>query len=68
MNGHKTAKYDPTKGQLAKGLFGMGIAFPERVTDPVGNVEYAVGLFKFMKGAKRMVPEWVKDTGALQWR
>ncbi|KAI1819050.1 hypothetical protein F4861DRAFT_190240 [Xylaria intraflava] len=41
------------------GLFGAGIAFPERVTDPYGNVEYAVGFFKFMKFIKRVVPSWV---------
>ncbi|KAI2642304.1 hypothetical protein GGS21DRAFT_501893 [Xylaria nigripes] len=41
------------------GLFGAGIAFPERVTDPHGNVEYAVGFWKFMKFVKRVVPDWV---------
>lgn len=45
--------------EFVPGLFGAGIAFPERVTDPYGNVEYAVGFFKFMKFAKRVVPEWV---------
>ncbi len=42
------------------GLFGAGIAFPERVTDPHGNVEHAVGFWKFMKFVKRVVPGWVK--------
>ncbi|KAI1323472.1 hypothetical protein F5Y16DRAFT_383634 [Xylariaceae sp. FL0255] len=41
------------------GLFGAGIAFPERVTDPHGNVEYAVGFWKFMKFIKKVVPDWV---------
>jgi hypothetical protein len=41
------------------GLFGAGIAFPERVTDPLGNVEYAVGFWKFMKFVKRVVPDWL---------
>lgn len=68
VNGRAQAEYDPRKGQLAPGLFGAGIAFPEQVTDPVGNVEFAVGLFKFMKGARRMVPEWIQSSGALQWR
>ncbi|CAJ2512049.1 Uu.00g076740.m01.CDS01 [Anthostomella pinea] len=40
-------------------LFGAGIAFPERVTDPHGNVEYAVGFWKFMRFAKKVVPEWM---------
>jgi hypothetical protein len=34
------------------GLFGAGIAFPERVVDPHGNEEYAVGFWKFMKFAQ----------------
>ncbi|KAI0431351.1 hypothetical protein F5Y09DRAFT_305052 [Xylaria sp. FL1042] len=42
------------------GLFGAGIAFPEHVTDPLGNVEYAVGFWKFMKFVKRVVPDWLK--------
>ncbi|KAI0877089.1 hypothetical protein GGS24DRAFT_168179 [Hypoxylon argillaceum] len=42
------------------GLFGAGIAFPERVTDPHGNVEHAVGFWKFMKFVKKVVPDWVK--------
>ncbi|GAB7343201.1 hypothetical protein MBLNU457_1268t1 [Dothideomycetes sp. NU457] len=45
-------------GAEVKGLFGAGIAWPERVTDPHGNVEYAVGFWKFMKYIKRVSPEW----------
>ena len=47
-------------GDLAKlpGVYGAGIAFPERVTDPHGNVEYAVGFMKFMKYIKKVSPEW----------
>jgi len=45
-------------GEEVKGLFGAGIAWPERVTDPQGNVEYAVGFWKFMKYIKRVSPEW----------
>ena len=47
-------------GDLAKlpGMYGAGIAWPERVKDPHGNVEMAVGFFKFMKFVKRVVPEW----------
>ncbi|OTB02151.1 hypothetical protein M426DRAFT_74745 [Hypoxylon sp. CI-4A] len=47
-------------GTPLPGLFGAGIGFPERVTDPVGNVEYAVGFLKFMRFLKRVVPNWVK--------
>lgn len=45
---------------VVPGLFGAGIAFPERVTDPAGNVEHAVGFWKFMRFLTRVVPEWVK--------
>lgn len=48
--------------EFVPGLFGAGIAFPERVTDPHGNVEYAVGFWKFMKFIKRVAPEWVART------
>lgn len=47
-------------GEVLGGLFGAGIAYPERVTDPEGNVESAVGWFKFMKFAKRVTPDWVQ--------
>ena len=40
------------------GLFGAGIAYPERVTDRVGNVESAVGWFKFMTFLKRVARDW----------
>lgn len=52
---------DSETGERVKGLYGAGIAWPERVVDPEGNVEYAVGMWKFMKFLKREVPVW---TGA----
>ncbi|OIN83322.1 FAD-dependent oxidoreductase [Francisella sp. TX07-6608] len=51
--------YDPTTGIIAPGLFGAGIAFPRRVTDPNGNVELNVGLFKFMKDIRHFLPLWL---------
>lgn len=44
-------EHDPLTGCIlgAEGVRGFGIAFPERVTDPHGNVEYSVGLWKFMR-------------------
>lgn len=44
---------------VVPGLHGAGIAFPERVVDPLGNVEHAVGFFKFMKFLKRVTPMWI---------
>ncbi|KAI9367362.1 pyridine nucleotide-disulfide oxidoreductase-domain-containing protein [Aspergillus egyptiacus] len=46
------------QGRVIPGLHGAGIAFPERVVDPYGNVEHAVGFFKFMKFLKRVSPQW----------
>jgi len=42
-----------------EGLYGCGIAWPEQTVDPKGNVEYAVGLAKFMNHAIRVIPEVV---------
>lgn len=49
---------DKETGEAIPGLYGAGIAFPERVVDPEGSVEYAVGLFKFMNFLRRVVPQW----------
>jgi len=52
--------YDDRSGRFdVPGLFGCGIAYPERVTDPRGNVEHAVGMWKFMKYVKRVSGGWV---------
>lgn len=50
-------EYDPLTGRIADGLFGYGIAFPERTTDPYGNRELAVGLWKFMRYVRATVPK-----------
>lgn len=47
------------KREYVPGIFGAGIAFPERVVDPHGNVEYAVGFWKFMKYVSRVAPGWL---------
>ncbi len=36
--------YDRSSGIIAPRCFGVGIAFPQQKTDPLGNVEYLVGL------------------------
>lgn len=57
---HESGAFYESVGDKKKipGLFGAGIAFPQRVVDPYGNVEYAVGFFKFMKFLKKVVPGW----------
>ncbi|KAJ9608533.1 hypothetical protein H2200_007521 [Cladophialophora chaetospira] len=52
--------YEDQNGKKVPSLYGAGIAWPETVKDPYGNVESAVGLFKFMRFAKRAVPEWME--------
>lgn len=51
--------YDATTGLIAPHLFGIGIAFPEAQTDPLGNIEHRVGLNSFMAYAQRVTPEWL---------
>lgn len=55
---NQTGGFEDPEGKQVKGLFAAGIAFPERVVDPEGNVEYAVGLAKFMQFLNRVVPTW----------
>ena len=43
---------------LVPRLYGCGIAFPEEVEDPKGNVEAAVGFAKFFKFAERVKTIW----------
>jgi hypothetical protein len=54
----ETGSFNNVDGKQISGLFGAGIAWPEKVTDPEGSVEWAVGFWKFMKYAKRVVPNW----------
>jgi hypothetical protein len=58
---HTSGSFLDENGEKVKGLFGAGIAWPERVVDPEGNTEYAVGLWKFMSYLKKVVPAWGKD-------
>ncbi|KAI1388034.1 pyridine nucleotide-disulfide oxidoreductase-domain-containing protein [Hypoxylon trugodes] len=58
---HQTGGFtDQKTRQPIPGLYGAGIAFPEQVVDPAGNVEYAVGFIKFMRFLNRVVPNWVE--------
>ncbi|KAK0655600.1 pyridine nucleotide-disulfide oxidoreductase-domain-containing protein [Cercophora newfieldiana] len=57
-------KKDQEEMANIRGMFGAGVAFPERVVDPAGNVEHAVGFWKFMRFLKRVVPDWVASSTA----
>lgn len=52
--------YNPDNGILAPGLFGVGIAFPQRAVDRYGYVEYRVGLKKFMDYLDEVLPLWLR--------
>lgn len=58
---HTTGGFRDQEGGKVRGLYGAGIAWPEKVVDPEGNTEYAVGLWKFMSYLKRVVPSWKAD-------
>ena len=55
---NRTAEFLDNEGRKVPGLYGAGIAWPEQVVDPEGNVEHAVGLLKFMTYLKKVVPDW----------
>ncbi len=48
-------------GMIAPGLFGLGIAFPEAKTNHLGEIEYSVGLWKFMSYLERVMPTWLTN-------
>ncbi|MEM7284478.1 MAG: pyridine nucleotide-disulfide oxidoreductase, partial [Pseudomonadota bacterium] len=52
--------YNDCNGIIAPGLFGLGIAYPQRVVDPFGNVEHNVGLWKFMNYLNSVVDVWME--------
>ena len=52
--------YNDRTGIIAPGLFGLGIAFPEAKFDRLGNLEYRVGLWKFMDYLNEVMPIWLK--------
>ena len=52
--------YNDCNGIIAPGLFGLGIAYPQRVVDPFGNVEHNVGLWKFMTYLNGVIDLWMR--------
>lgn len=56
-------EYDTRNGIIAPGVFGIGIAYPELVTDPYGHQEFHVGLFKFKNYLERVFPLWERYPG-----
>lgn len=52
--------YDSSSGIIAPRLFGIGIAFPERIPDFEGTEQYGIGLNNFIEYAQRILPSWMK--------
>ena len=61
IKGLKKCKYHPKTGIIGPGLFGIGIAFPELISDPFGQKEYNVGLYKFNNYIQKILPLWCKS-------
>lgn len=57
---YEDTRHNPHVGIIGPGLFGFGIAYPETKTDPFGNVESQVGLWKFMVYLNKVMPIWFK--------
>ena len=57
---YEDTRHNPHVGIIGPGLFGFGIAYPENKTDPFGNVESQVGLWKFMVYLNKVMPVWFK--------
>jgi cation diffusion facilitator CzcD-associated flavoprotein CzcO len=57
---YEDTRHNPHVGIIGPGLFGFGIAYPETKTDPVGNIESQVGLWKFMVYLNKVMPLWFK--------
>jgi len=54
--------YNTTTGQIAPGVYGLGIAFPEVVPYTNGRREYKVtAIWPFMKHLQKVFPIWMAD-------
>lgn len=60
MEQYADVRYDDRTGIIAPGLFGLGIAFPQAKFNPLGQLEYRVGLWKFMDYLNTILPIWIK--------
>lgn len=57
---YEETHHNPHVGIIGPGLFGLGIAYPERKADPFGSIESQVGLWKFMVYLEKVMPVWFK--------
>lgn len=54
--------YNAQTGIIQPGLFGLGIGFPELKADALGNLEFQVGLWKFMVYLNAVFPNWLEHS------
>lgn len=52
--------HNPHNGIIAPGVFGIGIAYPEEITDLFGYLENNIGMFKFKHHLNKIFPVWQK--------
>ena len=55
-----TIQYNVTNGIVAPGLFGLGIAFPQQQIDRFNNIEFGIGIGKFMHDLNKCLPLWLR--------
>ncbi len=62
-------QYDGSSGIIAPHLFGIGIAFPEKIHAQDGNYQLGIGLNDFIEYAQRILPSWMqkKSTKSLSY-
>lgn len=51
--------FDDRNGIIGPRLFGIGIAFPEKIEDEAGNLTARIGLLSFMEYAQEILPQWL---------
>ncbi len=49
-------------GMIARGLFGVGIAFPQEYTDIEGNTEKTIGITDFLLQIQKSIPVWLASS------
>jgi hypothetical protein len=54
--------YDNSSGIIAPRLFGIGIAFPEKLYDQNGKEQPGIGLNFFIDYAQKVMPQWMKKS------
>ena len=57
--------FDDRNGIIGPRLFGIGIAFPEKIEDEKGKLTARIGLVSFMEYAQQILPVWMATRESL---